>query len=85
MLDNWETYSDPSFEQTTVSVHVNQFMVDYMFVRDKLRNADVALTMDTGMGEADLVLSIVNDAYNQQHISQQIEKDTKVVTVEGLV
>jgi hypothetical protein len=66
-----------TFEQTTVSPHVNQFMVDYMFVRDKLNSADISPLVDMGMGDGDLALSIVNDAYNQQHVSEQIEKDTK--------
>lgn len=67
--------SDLQFEQTIVSPHVNQFMTDYMFVKDKLSATGVERLIDTAGGDADLALSIVNDAYNQHHVSEQIEHD----------
>ena len=66
---NWNdatTSPDTTFEQTTVSPHVNQFMADYMFVRLKMVAAGIDPLLEVGSGGyADLALSIVDDAYNQ--------------------
>lgn len=72
------TTPDTSFERTTVSPHVNQFLADYMFVRDRLIASRIEPMVDMGMGDGDLSLSIVNDAYNQQHVSEQIKHDIAV-------
>lgn len=60
--------SETQFEQSTVSPHVNQFLVDYMFVYDKLTNKGIAVQIDTCMGDGDLALSILNDAYSHQEM-----------------
>jgi len=62
---------DAQFEQATVSPHVNQFLADYLFTRTKLVSAGINPILDNGSGEADLALSLINDAYNHQHIFEK--------------
>jgi len=92
MSDKYFTYSenitttpDQLFEQTTVSPHVNQFMVDYLFTHDKLLASNVNPQIDTGMGEADLALSIVNDAYEHERRTkaQQVEQPVESVPIDN--
>jgi len=75
---NTDTTPDHAFERASVSPHVNQFMVDYMFVHDKLISACINPLVDMGMGDGDLALSIVNDAYNQKSMADQIDNEIQV-------
>lgn len=67
------TSPDVQFEQSTVSPVVLQFTVDYLFVKHRLTAEGIATTVDTGMGDADLALSIVNDAYNHDRATKYTE------------
>jgi len=52
------------------SPYVIQFMTDYTYVRDELLRTGSSPRIDTGMGEADLVLSIVNDSYAHNRMNK---------------
>lgn len=65
--------SETQFEQSTVSPHVNQFLVDYMFIFDKLTSKGIAVQIDMGMGDGDLALSILNDAYSHHEFKGKKE------------
>ena len=64
---------DLQFEQVTTSPHVLQFTTDYLFVRQTLLAKDAPLTIDAGMGDADMALSIVNDAYAHNNHKELVE------------
>jgi hypothetical protein len=66
-----------TFEQTTVSPHVLQFMTDYLFIRDKLINSGIDPVNPTEIGDADVALSIVNDAY--EHRRRILMTDSQIV------
>jgi len=63
------------FEQATVSPHVNQFLADYLFVRTKLVSTGINPIVDSSVGDCDLALSLINDAYNHQHIFEKENND----------
>ena len=52
------------------SPFVIQFMTDYTYVRSELIRIGDSPRIDTGMGEADLVLSIVNDSYAHNRMNK---------------
>ena len=56
----------PSPAPLDVSPHVNQFLTDYAFAHQKL--TDIGARVD--LEHADVVLSIVNDAYNHERMSK---------------
>lgn len=70
---------DLDFEKTTTSPHVLQFMADYTFTRQKLIAEGVEPLMDTGIGNADLALSIVNDAYTHERMSKNMDRASGTV------
>ena len=57
---------DKLVEQTIVSKPVIQLTADYLYVRSTLLDAGATLNMEFG----DIALSIVNDAYNHEHITK---------------
>ena len=60
----------PMPEPPSVSPCVVQFMADYTFVRSEIIRVGDSPRIDTGMGEADLVLSIVNDSYAHNRMNK---------------
>jgi len=74
--NSFEWTVPPATEQPSVSPHVNQFLIDYMHTLKQLQEAGIPNLIEAGMGDVDLVLSIVNDAYNQHRFNrhQALEK-----------
>jgi len=70
---NYDSTKDlnTQFEQATVSPHVNQFLADYLFTRTKLIANDINPLVESSAGDCDLALSLINDAYNHQHIFEK--------------
>lgn len=63
MLDEWAVTHLPTSDSNPISPHVKQFLIDYKYTHQELLKLDVDPIIDIGMGNADLVLSIVNDSY----------------------
>ena len=67
--------TDIQFEQTTVSEHVNQYLVDYMFVRDRLIAAGVVPCIETSEMFVDKAAALLGDANDQLQAVLRIEHD----------
>lgn len=82
--DDWTIPSEATepTQPLEVTPHLQQFLTDYKATLDALRSIEVNPLM--GMGEGDLTLSIVSDAYAHHRMAQVQAKTTPVVPADEL-